>query len=72
MEITKPKEYSKFFDETLKEYPWIFELGDGHYTGIQGGYVITIGNKQYKTPIGYRGMGIQVSYEINGDTIKRV
>lgn len=72
MEMQKPKEYSKFFDETLKNYPWIFELGNGHYSGIQGGYIININGREYKTPIGYRGIGIRVSYEVEGDTIKEV
>lgn len=69
MEYYKPTEASKFFDETLGNYPWVFELGDGTYTGIQGGYVINIKGKEYKVPYGYRGIRIPVTITIQGNTI---
>lgn len=71
MKYSKPPQPGKFFDETLKNYPWVFELGPGTYSGIQGGYVIRINRKEYKSPCGYRGINIPVRFNIlDQDTIE--
>lgn len=54
------------------ELPWLYELGNGVYTGIQGGYAITIDNKTYRVPIGVRCHSCKMTWKVDGQNMERI
>ena len=54
----------------LSNYPSILELPDGIYNGIQTGDIITIKDKNYKSPIEYKGANVLITFKIENNKIE--
>ena len=68
------KPLQQFINENMEdaygELPWLYELGNGNYTGLQSGYSIVINNKTYRVPTGVRGFNCRMSWKVDGQNME--